>query len=154
MLRCGANMIVKHGHRQRILQICKYYYYICSNKKNKFVNKCDNLIRVDRLDTIVLGEMKNYNKDLLIQGLDANICNINTNFENEQIKKLTNEIEEKKLATKNLVKRISVEEDENISDMFRDELKSINDEIKELKETINNIESGKKNSILKLPISN
>lgn len=142
---CGANMIVKHGHPSKNTPDMKYDYYICSNKKNRFINKCDNPnIRIDRLDTIVLGEMKSYNKDLLIQGLSSNICNINTDFEGEQIKKLTNEIEEKKLATKNLVKRISVEEDESISDMFRDELKSLNDEIKELQETINNIESGKK----------
>ncbi|NOW85586.1 DNA invertase Pin-like site-specific DNA recombinase [Clostridium beijerinckii] len=141
---CGANMIVKHGHPSKNNPDMKYDYYICSNKKNRFTDKCDNPnIRVDRLDSIVLSEMKSYNDDLLIQGLNENIAKVDTDFESEQIRKLNTEIEVKQQAAKNLVKRISVEKDDSISDMFRDELKSLNDEIKELQNSVNNIESDK-----------
>jgi DNA invertase Pin-like site-specific DNA recombinase len=142
--KCGANMIVKHGHASKITNGKKYDYYVCSNKLNKFVSKCDNPnIRVDRLDPLVISQIKNYNKKILIEELEKSITNNDTSVENKQLKELNAKIEEKRLASSNLVKRLSLAPNDTVSGIIMDEISNITTEITELEQTLNDIKSGK-----------
>lgn len=140
--KCGANMLVKHGHSSKKNPGMKYDYYVCSNKDGKYVNKCANKnIRVDILDKIIISEMKTYNKDLLISSLEENLKNSVENIDNSQITKLTKEIELRKIEINNLRKRIAKTDDDEIADMLMEDLKNIKNEINEFQKTINNLET-------------
>lgn len=142
--KCGANMIVKHGHSSKKNPGMKYDYYVCSNKDGKYVDKCDNKnIRVDRLDEIIISEMKSYNKELLIEGLKENLKKSTENIEHDQINNINKQIEEKTFERNNLRKRIPKAKDEETAEMLMEDLKTINDEIKELQSSLTNLETNK-----------
>lgn len=141
--KCGANMVVKHGHPSKVNNFIKYDYYVCANKINKYVDKCDNPnIRIDRLDPIVIAEIKNYNKELLIEELEKSIDNADTSLESDQIKDLKKTIKEKQTAVSNLVKRLSLAPDDLAEDIMS-ETSAIKKEILDLQNNLNNIESDK-----------
>lgn len=142
--KCGSNMIVKHGHPSKVNAYTKYDYYVCSNKQNKYVDRCDNPnIRVDKLDSIVTSEIKAYNKELLIDELTKSLTNNDTTLENEQIKELNSQIKRKKLASSNLVKQLSLAPNDDVASIIMNEISSISYEIKELESDLNNIEFDK-----------
>lgn len=148
--KCGANMVIKHGHKSASTQT-RYDYYVCSNKENKFIDKCDNPnIRVDRLDPIVISQIKAYNKDLLIYSLTETISKNDTNHEDSQLYKINSEIEEKQKASKNLIKRLALAPIEEVADMIMNEISNINDEIKKLEKSLTSIESNKTNTNLEI----
>lgn len=142
--KCGCNMIVKHGHPSNVNGYKKFDYYVCSNKQNKYVDRCDNPnIRVDKLDPIVIAEIKAYNKDLLIDELTKSLISSDTTLENGQIKELNTQIKAKRLASSNLVKQLSLAPNNDVAGIIMNEISSLNDEIKELELNLNNIESDK-----------
>ena len=142
--KCGSNMVVKHGHPSKVNAYKKYDYYVCSNKQNKYVDRCDNPnIRVDRLDPIVISEIKAYNRELLIDELTKSLTNNDTTLENEQIKELNTQIKAKRLASSNLVKQLSLAPNDDVASIIMNEISSINNEIKELESNLNNIECDK-----------
>jgi len=137
---CGANMLVRQTNN-------KHYYYICSNKVNKYTDKCiSKNIRVDRLDKIIVDQIKWYNKEILTDALKKTISpkEIAGNYENTQKEKLANEIKEKNIEMDNLRKRIAKTNDDEIADMFMEDLKNLKDEIKILQSSYNNVESTEK----------
>jgi len=151
--KCGANMIVKHGHPSNVNSYKKYDYYVCSNKQNKYIDRCDNPnIRVDRLDSIVIAEIKCYNKELLIDELTKSLTNIDKTLENTQIKELNMQIKAKRLASSNLVKRLSLTSDNDVASIIMNEVSSINCEINELEINLNTIDSDK-NEIVKQTVN-
>ena len=142
--KCGSNMVVKHGHPSKVNAYKKYDYYVCSNKQNKYVDRCDNPnIRVDRLDPIVISEIKAYNRELLIDELTKSLTNNDTTLENEQIKEFNTQIKVKRLASSNLVKQLSLAPNDDVASIIMNEISSINNEIKELESNLNNIECDK-----------
>lgn len=146
--KCGCNMIVKHGHPSKVNGYKKFDYYVCSNKQNKYVDRCDNPnIRVDKLDPIVIAEIKAYNKDLLIDELTKSLISSDTTLENGQIKELNTQIKAKRLASSNLVKQLSLAPNNDVAGIIMNEISSLNDEIKELEYNLNNIESDKNDII-------
>jgi len=148
--KCGANMVIKHGHKSASTKV-RYDYYVCSNKENKFIDKCDNPnIRVDRLDPIVISQIKGYNKDLLIDSLSETISKSGTNYEDDQLDKINSEIEEKQKASMNLIKRLALTPAEEVANMIVNEISNINNETKELEKSLENIESNKNNTNLKI----
>ncbi|NFO40832.1 recombinase family protein [Clostridium botulinum] len=139
---CGANMLVREGHRTKNSKSGKFYYYICSNKLNRHIDKCKSKnIRVDRLDNIIIAKIKTYNKDALIHCLNETI-NIDDEIisKKEQKKNLIQELSDKKLLAKNLVKKIALLENDEISEMFIAELTSLNNEIKQSQLTLDSFE--------------
>ncbi|MCE5222123.1 MAG: recombinase family protein [Clostridium sp.] len=142
--KCGSNMVVKHGHPSKVNAYTKYDYYVCSNKQNKYVNRCDNPnIRVDRLDPIVIAGIKAYDRELLIDELTKSLTNNDSTLENEQIKELNAQIKEKKLASSNLVKQLSLAPNNDVASIIMNEISSINNELKELQNNLNNMECDK-----------
>jgi site-specific DNA recombinase len=148
--KCGANMVIKHGHKSASTKV-RYDYYVCSNKENKFTDKCDNPnIRVDRLDPIVLSQIKAYNKELLIDSLAEAISKNDTNYEDNQLDKINSQIEEKQKASMNLIKRLSLVPNEEVANMIMNEISNINDEIKKLEKSLKNINSSKTTTNVKI----
>lgn len=142
--KCGANMLVKHGHISKKNPGVKYDYYVCSNKDGKYIDKCDNKnIRVDRLDNIIISEMKSYNKELLIQSLEENLKKTTKNINSNQMNDLNKQIEEKVVEISNLRKRIAKTDDDEIGDMLTEDLKILKNEINQLKNTLENLETNK-----------
>ena len=148
--KCGANMVIKHGHKSASTKV-RYDYYVCSNKENRFIDKCDNPnIRVDRLDPIVISQIKGYNKDLLIVSLSQTISKSDTHYEDDQLNKINSEIEEKQKASTNLIKRLALTPTEEVANMIINEISNINNEIKELEKSLENIKSNKSNTNLEI----
>ncbi|MCE5220999.1 MAG: recombinase family protein, partial [Clostridium sp.] len=146
--KCGANMLVKHGHNSKKSPGVKYDYYVCSNKDGKYVDKCDNKnIRVDMLDEIIISEMKSYNKELLIEGLKENLKKSTENIEHSQINNLNKQIEEKTIEINNLRKRIAKTDDDEIGDMLTEDLKVLKNEINQLQNSLTNLETNKSDII-------
>lgn len=142
--KCGANMLVKHGHSSKKNPGIKYDYYVCSNKDSKYVDKCDNKnIRVDILDRIIISEMKTYNKELLIEGLKENLKKSAEIIENSQIDNLNKQLEEKTNEINNLRKRIAQTDDDEVADMLMDDLKELKDEINKIQDSLTNLETNK-----------
>lgn len=146
--KCGANMLVKHGHSSKINPAIKYDYYVCSNKDGKYVDKCDNKnIRVDTLDQIIIAEMKSYNKEYLIEGLKENLKRSTENINHSQMNNLNKQIEEKTIEINNLRKRIAKTNDDEIGDMLTEDLKSLKNEVNQLKNSLENLETNKSNVV-------
>jgi len=148
--KCGANMVIKHGHKSASTKV-RYDYYVCSNKEYRFIDKCDNPnIRVDRLDPIVISQIKGYNKDLLIVSLSETISKSDTHYEDDQLNKINSQIEEKQKASTNLIKRLALTPTEEVANMIINEISNINNEIKELEKSLENIKSNKSNTNLEI----
>lgn len=139
--KCGANMVIKHGHRSASTQV-RYNYYVCANKENKFADKCDNPnIRVDILDPIVVSQVKAYNNELLINSLTEAISQNDTSCEYDQLNKINSEIEEKQKFLKNLIKRLALAPTEELAHIIMNEISNLNNEIKKLEKSLSNIAS-------------
>lgn len=137
--KCGANMVIKHGHKSASTKL-RYDYYVCSNKENRFTDKCDNPnIRVDRLDSIIISHIKAYNKNLLIDSLTKAISKSDTSYKDNKLDKINYKIEEKQKSSKNLIKRLALAPSEEIANMIMNEISNINGEIEKLQKLLKSI---------------
>ncbi|EES91592.1 recombinase family protein [Clostridium botulinum] len=143
--KCGSNMMIKAGHKS-VKTGTTYKYYVCGKKDNSYGHKCNNKnIRTDEADEAVITQMKLYNKELLIKNLIAASKEANAVEEINKIIMLQDKISEKEKSVSNLIKKLSLVDDETISNAILNEVSNINKEIKELqlnleKETIKNNE--------------
>ncbi|SHH19887.1 recombinase family protein [Clostridium grantii] len=139
---CGANMKIKLGHKSRTEEGVRYNYYVCSSKDTNYKNKCDNHnIRVDRLDTLVLQELKAYNKALLIDELAAAITKEASNTSQlDAIQNLKENIAEKEKAISNLVKQLSLNNNQQVAKYIFSEMGKLNNEVNKLKDKLDLVE--------------
>jgi DNA invertase Pin-like site-specific DNA recombinase len=146
--KCGGNMKIKLGHKSKKEDGVRFNYYVCASKDNSYGRKCDNgNIRVDRLDDLVIKDLKAYSKELLIDELAAAISNeINTNPLGDKITIVKENIAEKEKAISNLVKQLSLNSNEQVSKYIFLEMEKINEEIKALNTELEEVE---KNNSLK-----
>lgn len=136
--KCGGNMLVKQGHKEAKTGK-KFSYYTCSNKYNKYVDKCTNPnIRVDRLDKIVISQLKAFNTDKLIKSLKDALSKNEIESKSYIQTQIQAEIEEKNKAVSTLIKTLSQAPDEEITKIILDQIKDINNEIHELKNSLEN----------------
>lgn len=134
--KCGGNMLVRHGHKEA-KSGKKFAYYICTNKDSKFVDKCTNPnIRVDRLDNIVISQLKAFDMNLLAESLKEAIDKTSSKFQSDAINKIQDEIAEKKKSVSNLLKTLTNAPNEDVSKIIMNEISSINDEIKQLENSL------------------
>lgn len=131
--KCGSNMIVRRTG--------KYYYYICSSKIHKVNNNCNcKNVRIDQLDKVVVSELKNYCKDILIEELPISIKNLSYQEVNpNNSDKLLKEINIKKDMVSNLVKRIALAPSDDIAEIIISQISEINKEIKTIEDQLNSI---------------
>lgn len=146
--KCGSNMIIKQGHKSKSEEGKRYDYYVCSKKDNSRGKKCDNKnIRVDRLDSIVLNELKSYNNDYLQESLskllDDSSNNINNTSNKNKIKMLNLEISEKENSISNLVKQLSSAPNETVSSYIMKEIDKLSNDISESKKLVKSLEENK-----------
>ena len=144
--RCKSPMKIKQGHKSKKEEGLTYNYYVCSAKDSSYGNDCDNKnIRVDRLDNLVVEEVKAYNKEILIEELSEAISNeVDTNPYLDHIDSIKKAISEKEKAINNLVKQLSLNNNEDVAKYIFSEMSVINKEILELKESLQREESENK----------
>ena len=143
--KCGSNMIIKQGHKSKTEEGKRYDYYVCSKKDNSRGKKCDNKnVRADRLDSIVLRELKNYNKDYLEESL-IEILNTTTDNSNNinKINKVNLEISEKETSISNLVKQLSSAPNEIVSNYIMEEINKLSNDISEAKKLLEKLKENK-----------
>ena len=143
--KCGSNMIIKQGHKSKTEEGKRYDYYVCSKKDNSRGKKCDNKnVRADRLDSIVLRELKNYNKDYLEKSL-IEILNTATDNSNNinKINKVNLEISEKETSISNLVKQLSSAPNEIVSNYIMEEINKLSNDISEAKKLLEKLKENK-----------
>ena len=143
--KCGSNMIIKQGHKSKTEEGKRYDYYVCSKKDNSRGKKCDNKnVRADRLDSIVLRELKNYNKDYLEESL-IEILNTATDNSNNinKINKLNLEISEKETSISNLVKQLSSAPNEIVANYIMEEINKLSNDISEAKKLLEKLKENK-----------
>ena len=143
--KCGSNMIIKQGHKSKTEEGKRYDYYVCSKKDNSRGKKCDNKnVRADRLDSIVLRELKNYNKDYLEESL-IEILNTATDNSNNinKINKVNLEISEKETSISNLVKQLSSAPNEIVANYIMEEISKLSNDISEAKKLLEKLKENK-----------
>ena len=143
--KCGSNMIIKQGHKSKTEEGKRYDYYVCSKKDNSRGRKCDNKnVRADRLDSIVLRELKNYNKDYLEESL-IEILNTASDSSNNinKINKLNLEISEKETSISNLVKQLSSAPNEIVANYIMEEINKLSNDISEAKKLLEKLKENK-----------
>lgn len=135
---CGANMIIKQGHKSKTEDNVRYDYYVCSSKDNSRGKKCANKnIRVDRLDKIVIEQLFAYNRDTLnkyLLDLYSDATKLNT--KSNKLNSITSDIKEKESAINTLVKQLSQTTNETVSNYIMEEINKLSDEVNSLKKAL------------------
>ncbi|GAA0735503.1 recombinase family protein [Clostridium oceanicum] len=130
--KCGSNMIVKTGHKSKKNPGTTYSYYVCSNKNSSYKNNCDNKnLRVDQAEQYSISQIKLFNKEIFLNKLkhaSEKSKEVKKNDITNKIEMLQSAIKEKEKSVSNLVKKLSLIEDENISNIILDEITNINKE--------------------------
>ena len=143
--KCGSNMIIKQGHKSKTEEGKRYDYYVCSKKDNSRGKKCDNKnVRVDRLDSIVLNELKNYNKDYLQESLSQLLDETSDDKSNSnKIKTINSDISTKEKSISNLIKQLSSAPNEMVASYIMQEVNKLSNEISQLKEELKDLNANK-----------
>lgn len=151
---CGANMKIKQGHKSRTEDDTRYDYYVCSSKDSSYGTKCKNSnIRVDRLDRLVIEQVRAYSKDLLIEELSAAIKNeVDTNIVPNQIERTNEAIKLKEKEISNLVKELRKDLDDITKEYIRADIKSLHEELSKLKTDLEQLQNN--NAIINEKIDN
>jgi len=106
--KCNANLVIQ-GCKNRYG--VKYYYFICSNKRNQGASVCNNkMIDISKLQDLVIQDMKNYfNSKNITKKIDAYIKNNeNKNVQLlDQKEHIENEIVKLNLKIDNLINSIA-----------------------------------------------
>lgn len=147
--KCGANMIIKHGHKSAETKI-RYDYYVCSNKEHKYVDKCTNPnVRVDKLDKMVISKLKAYDKNILLKSLEEILAKNSSKTEADSAQNIAEKIDLKKHQSSNLVRTLSNAPDDDTAQIIMNEISQINQEIKFLENSLLNINTEKDNLSIK-----
>ena len=143
--KCNSNMIIKQGHWSKTKNNIRYDYYVCGSKNSSCGKKCDNKnIRADLLDKIVIDKINAFSKELLIFELTEAIKNeVDNNYLNTRIKNIEQQIEEKEKAIHNLVKKLSLNENEQVDMYIFTEIEELTYEISDLKKQLKTTKSSK-----------
>lgn len=143
--KCGANMIVKQGHKSKTEANKRYDYYVCGKKDDSRKRKCDNKnIRVDRLDSIIIQMLYGYNEEVLIDKLNKLLIDSNdSKILNNKLDNLKSEITEKEASISNLIKKLSEAPNEIVSKYIMDEITKLSDEVKALKSKLEDLNKNK-----------
>lgn len=142
--KCGANMKIKQGHKSKAKQNMRYDYYVCSNKNESYVHKCDNInVRTDRLDKSVINELKALNKKLLFEELSKEIGNdLSNNSSFEYMQNIKYGIEEREKSINALIKKLAYSKSEEVDKYILAQIENLNEEVKNLKKQLQNTNTG------------
>lgn len=138
--KCGSNMVIKYNAKNK--EGKNYIYYTCSSKSKKNNNlKCDSPnLRTDIIDEKLINEITTYNKNIILDIYNSKLNELSKGSNKDLLNSLNKQISEKTNQIHNLIKELSLTSEENIKDILRNEIKSINSELENLKLKINNVE--------------
>ena len=140
--KCNSNMVVKFSGKNK--NNLPYEYYVCSEKQNKFLNRCHNQnISVNKFDKTIINSLKIYNKSILIKTLKEAINNMNFNFLNNETSTIENSITEHKILLDNLIKQLSKSPSSTVSDKIMIEISKIDEKINSLSKHFEDIKTKK-----------
>lgn len=141
--KCGANMVVKFSGRNPNNNNLPYEYYVCSNKLNRYKDKCTTKnISVEKLDLLLISRIKFENMAILKNTLKQYINSAEKETPNQYIKYIETAISQKEASASNLIKQLSKSKSESLCDRLMKELNDLDTQIKKLK---NNLALIKKN---------
>ncbi|SKA89484.1 Site-specific DNA recombinase [Clostridium sp. USBA 49] len=140
--KCGSTMQINHGHQSRKTGET-IYYYACSMKKYSKSVRCNNKnAKVAELDLVVKNYLKKLamNKKVLLAKLsEQNRKSKEFNNSMNREETLKKSIAEKEKQIENLINKLAI--DDEISDLIINKIKSIKNEISELKKELVNIDT-------------
>ena len=140
---CGANMVIKHGHTSATTGK-KINYYVCSAKDSSRGKKCKNPnIRTDKLDKIVMDEIRSYNKDYIIKIMKELANSVSDPNENKNTGKIKKDIKDKEKQINNLLNQLSNAPSETVSKMIMGQMEILGNDIDILKNKLNGVNKDK-----------
>lgn len=138
--KCGSNMQIAHGHISKKTGK-PIYYYACAMKKHSKGVRCNNKnAKVAELDPVVIKQLKEIadnSKDVInrLEMKNKKARELNKSSNKEEI--LNSSIADKNKQIENLMNKLAVADD--ISDLLIDKIRSLKNEIKELKIQLDNL---------------
>lgn len=142
--KCGANMTVVHGDRNKNGN--KIYYYTCAMKTNSKGTRCDNgNVRVSGIEGVIINKLKEVTKDddILLEELKTikdEVSSTNGTCGVEAINKSITHIEN---SISNLIKQLAENQNSSASKYIIAEIEKRESELTDLKSKLNNINEEK-----------
>ena len=138
--KCGSNMVIKYNTKNKDGK--NYIYYTCSGKNKSFTKtKCDTPnLRAEIVDSQLISKIKTYNKDVILNIYNYKLNSLLKSSNQEALSSLNKQLSEKTTQIHNLIKEISLTNEETLKDLLRNEINVINSEINNIKSKINNTE--------------
>ncbi|MBC2582481.1 recombinase family protein [Clostridium sp. DJ247] len=137
--KCGSLMFVKHGHKSALTGE-KYHYYVCS-KKDKSLGKlcnCKN-IRLDVLESMVIGNLKELNKETILRELLKTKKELSSINKDSALYNMKEKIDAAEQSIRNLVSQLADNRDKNFSKFILEEISKRNHELEDLKIQYNDL---------------
>jgi site-specific DNA recombinase len=144
--KCGSNMQVSHGHVSKKTGE-KIYYYACSMKKFSKGSRCDcKNAKAAELDAAMIKYMKELalrKKSILENLAEQNKKTLKANLAVNREESIIKTLSDKEKQIENLMNKLAIDED--ISDLIISKIKSIKNEMTEMKKELSNIKEAKFN---------
>lgn len=142
---CGSKMRVQHG---KILKSTgmKKFFYVCSLKYNSGCTRCKNSnLDGPEIEKLVINKMRDINivNDVLIRKLSEFKRELYKDTIDDEYLNISNELRKTEVSINNMVKTISLTQDEEISKVLIDKLKDLTENQQLLKMKITNIGIGR-----------
>lgn len=138
--KCKSNMQIAHGHTSKKTGQ-RIFYYACAMKKNSKGVRCDNKnAKVSEIDEVIKKHLKELgmNKKKVLKNLaEENKKAKESNSSIAREKSLNKSIEDKEKQIDTLMNKLSIDDD--ISDLIISKIKTLKNEITELKKELSNI---------------
>lgn len=134
--KCGNFMRVKYGQK-KVNSDDRHFYYVCSLKDTSRGARCDNKnLKGEVADEYVINKLK----ELIEYGLLKELDDAKKNLENKNkmSKSIQNKISENQKAIDNLLKQLSLNNNETVSKYIFSEIERLDKEIQELRKSLDN----------------
>lgn len=128
---CGSGMRVAYGRANK--DGSKLFYYTCCMKNNSGGTRCNSKnINGQLLETKLIKYIQLYSKDKIIPALEELLSQTKELEYKIDTNSLDNEIEKSNKSIKNLLEKLKLTDDNDVSKILLDEVKTEKDKIKSL----------------------
>ena len=146
---CGSPMRVTHGGINK--DGIKTFYYTCTMKNNSGGTRCNSKnINGLLLEEKFINYLKNYNKDNLIMKLKAISNEINEESKIDKINELNKAIQLKENSIKQLLNKLKLIDDDDVSKIILDEITFEKNSIKTLTSQREDLLNAESNNIINI----
>ncbi|WP_411680461.1 recombinase family protein [Clostridium thailandense] len=136
--KCGSPMFVKHGHKSAATGE-KYHYYVCSKKDKSNGKLCDcKNIRVDKLEDIVIDNLKKMNKEKILKKLKKTKDELSNTKGPSLLDNLKEKISSTEESIKILLKQLANNRNKAYSKFIENDLEELNSQLEDLQNQYNN----------------